>query len=86
MITFLIFNRELILTGSQLKTIAMLYLFSFLWNIAGMRFSVSRWFPTISLAIYSLVDHHTGGETIPIRSRDRGTDRSDKHSPADTAR
>jgi len=52
--TFLIFNRELILTGSQLKTIAMLYLFSFLWNIAGMRFSVSRWFPTISLAITAL--------------------------------
>ena len=52
--TFLIFNRGLILTGSQLKTIAMLYLFSFLWNIAGLRFSVSRWFPTISLAITAL--------------------------------
>jgi len=52
--TFQIFNRGLILTGSQLKTIAMLYLFSFLWNIAGLHFSVSRWFPTISLAITAL--------------------------------
>jgi NADH:ubiquinone oxidoreductase subunit 2 (subunit N) len=52
--TFMIFNRGLILTGSQLKTVAMLYLFSFLWNIAGLRFSVSRWFPTISLAITAL--------------------------------
>jgi len=52
--TFLIFNRGLTLTGSQLKTVAMLYLFSFLWNIAGLRFSVSRWFPTISLAITAL--------------------------------
>ena len=52
--TFLIFNRALILTGSQLKTVAMLFLFSFLWNIAGVRFSVSRWFPTVSLAITAL--------------------------------
>ncbi len=52
--TFLILNRALSLTGSQLKTIATLYLFSFLWNIAGIRFSVSRWFPTISLAITAL--------------------------------
>lgn len=52
--TFMIFNRGLILTGSQLKAVAMLYLFSFLWNIAGLRFSVSRWFPTISLAITAL--------------------------------
>ena len=52
--TFLIFNRALSLTGSQLKTAAMLYLFSFLWNITGIRFSVSRWFPTISLAITAL--------------------------------
>ena len=52
--TFLIFNRALIITGSELKTVALLYLFSFLWNIAGMQFSVSRWFPTISLAITAL--------------------------------
>lgn len=52
--TFLIFNRALILTGNQLKTVAILYFFSFLWNIAGLRFSVSRWFPTISLAITTL--------------------------------
>ncbi|MEN6579923.1 MAG: proton-conducting transporter membrane subunit [Anaerolineaceae bacterium] len=52
--TFLILNRALIITGTELKTVAMLYLFSFLWNIAGMRFSVSRWFPTISLTITAL--------------------------------
>ena len=52
--TFRIFNRALILTGSQLKTVAIIYLFSFLWNIAGLRFSVSRWFPTISLTITAL--------------------------------
>ena len=52
--TFLILNRALTLTGSQLRTVALLYLFSFLWNIAGMRFSVSRWFSTISLAITAL--------------------------------
>jgi NADH-quinone oxidoreductase subunit N len=52
--TFLILNRALILTGSQLKTVAVMYLFSFLWNIAGLRFSVSRWFPTISLTITAL--------------------------------
>ncbi len=52
--TFLILNRALIITGTGLKTVAMLYLFSFLWNIAGMRFSVSRWFPTISLTITAL--------------------------------
>lgn len=52
--TFLIFNRALILTGSQLKTVAIMYLFSFLWNITGLRFSVSRWFPTISLTITAL--------------------------------
>jgi len=52
--TFLIFNRALILTGSQLKTVALLFLFSFIWNIAGLRFSVSRWFPTISLTITAL--------------------------------
>ena len=52
--TFLILNRSLTLTGSQLRTVAMLYLFSFLWNIAGLRFSVSRWFPSISLAITAL--------------------------------
>lgn len=52
--TFMIFNRALILTGSQLKTVAMMYLFSFLWNVAGLRFSVSRWFPTISLTITAL--------------------------------
>ena len=52
--TFLILNRALILTGSQLKTVAIMYLFSFLWNIAGLRFSVSRWFPTVSLTITAL--------------------------------
>jgi len=52
--TFLILNRALIITGTELKTVAMLYLFSFLWNIAGMRFSVSRWFQTISLTITAL--------------------------------
>ena len=52
--TFLILNRALIITGTELKTVAMLFLFSFLWNIAGMRFSVSRWFPTISLTITAL--------------------------------
>ena len=52
--TFLVFNRALSLTGSQLRTVAMLYLFSFLWNIGGFRFSVSRWFPTVSLAITAL--------------------------------
>jgi len=52
--TFLILNRALIITGTELKTVAMLYLFSFLWNIAGTRFSISRWFPTISLTITAL--------------------------------
>ncbi len=52
--TFVIFNRALILTGSQLKTISVMYLFSFLWNIAGLRFSVSRWFPTISMTITAM--------------------------------
>lgn len=52
--TFMILNRALILTGSQLKIVAILYLFSFLWNIAGLRFSVSRWFPTVSLTITAL--------------------------------
>lgn len=52
--TFVIFNRALILTGSQLRTVAVMYLFSFLWNIAGLRFSVSRWFPTISLTITAM--------------------------------
>ena len=52
--TFLILNRALILSGSQLKTVAIMYLFSFLWNIAGLRFSVSRWFPTVSLTITAL--------------------------------
>ena len=52
--TFLILNRALIITGTELKTVAMLYLFSFLWNLAGTRFSISRWFPTISLTITAL--------------------------------
>lgn len=52
--TFLIFNRSLTLTGSQLITVAIMYLFCAVWNIAGLRFSVSRWFPTISLAITAL--------------------------------
>ena len=37
--TFLIFNRALTLTATQLRTVAMFYLFSFLWNIVGARFS-----------------------------------------------
>ncbi len=52
--TFLIFNRGLTLTASQLRTVAMVYFFCFLWSIAGFRFSVSRWFPTISLALTAL--------------------------------
>lgn len=52
--TLLVLNRALIITGTELKTVAMLYLFSFLWNIAGMRFTISRWFPTISLTITAL--------------------------------
>ena len=52
--TFLIFNRALTLTATQLRTVAMFYLFSFLWNIVGARFSVSRWFPTVSLATTAL--------------------------------
>jgi NADH:ubiquinone oxidoreductase subunit 2 (subunit N) len=52
--TFLILNRALILSSSQLKTVAIMYMFSFLWNIAGLRFSVSRWFPTLSLTITAL--------------------------------
>ncbi len=52
--TLPIFNRALILTGSQLRTVAILYFFSFLWNLAGIRFFVSRWFPTVTLAITAL--------------------------------
>jgi len=52
--TFTILNRSLTLSGSQLKFVAMIYLFCFLWNVAGPQFSVSRWFPAISLAISAL--------------------------------
>lgn len=49
-----IFNRSLILTGSQLRTVAVMFSITFLWNIAAYRFPVSRWFPTVSLSITAL--------------------------------
>lgn len=52
--TFKIFNRALVLTGAQLKTVAMLYIFCFLWNVSAPRFSLSRWLPAVSLAITAL--------------------------------
>ena len=42
------------LTGSQLKTVAMFFFYCFLWNVGAPQFSVSRWFPTTSLAITAL--------------------------------
>ena len=52
--TFMILNRSLILSASQLRFVSLLYFFSFLWNLTGLQFSTSRWFPTISLAITAL--------------------------------